>query len=83
MCRRSDVVVPVLDRPYVKVDAGIGRPSMFFAIMGLLALSSGLVCRQLAARRGLSPAAWMIWGLSFGPIPVAILLFVPRRSAGA
>jgi hypothetical protein len=56
---------------------------MFFAIMGLLALSSGLVCRQLAARRGLSPAAWMIWGLSFGPIPVAILLFVPRRSAGA
>ncbi len=54
---------------------------MFLAIMSLIALACGLICRHLAARRGLFPAAWFIWGLAFGPIPVVILLFIPPKHA--
>ena len=48
----------------------------------VIALVSAAVCRVIALRRGLNPALWVVLGVAFGPLAVALALLVPGKSPG-
>ena len=47
-----------------------------------ITLVSAAVCRVIALRRGLNPVLWVVLGVTFGPLAVALALLVPGRSPG-
>jgi len=38
-----------------------------------------VIARLMATRRDRSPGPWMLWAALFGPLPLAVLAFVPAK----
>jgi hypothetical protein len=52
---------------------------MFIALSLAVALFCGYLCYRFAAWKGRRPLVWMIWGVFFAPLPLFLLLLLPRR----
>jgi hypothetical protein len=54
---------------------------MLYEIGFLIAATAACVAaaQQMAVNRGRSPRLWMWFGALAGPVPLAILAFMPRR----